>query len=103
VANIFKDKRSLERFKENLYKTPTLPNQLYHWVFGLTKGGKKVVWGPYYTATEADRVLSTLDDGEIFELSTRDVTRATREIKSDLMKRGEEPDEVLKRVRHGRS
>jgi len=98
-------KDQMEAFKRKLYRgpVPTLFGRGYHWVFGWTKGGKKVVWGPYYSAIEAERELSTLEDGEVFELDTRDVTRATREIKAELMKRGGDPDENLKRVLHRKS
>jgi len=96
--------RRLERLKQKTYRTST-PNvfgQKYHWVFGFTKEGKKVIWGPYYDTREAERDLTTLDDGEVFDLDTRDITRATREIKAELLKRGEDPDEVLRRVLHKR-
>jgi len=73
---------------------------VYFWIFGFTRGGKTVVWGPYYNAKEADRELTTLEDGEVFDLDTRDVTRATREIKAILLQRGGDPDEALKRVLH---
>ena len=97
--------RRLDRFARKTYKaaTPNIFGQKYQWVFGFTKEGKKVIWGPYYDAQEAERDLTTLDDGEVFDLETRDMTRATREIKSELMQRGEDPDEVLKRVLHKRS
>lgn len=100
-------KDSLERLKRDTYKTatPTVFGSAYFWVFGWTKGkddepGKKVVLGPYYSSTEADRELAMLEDGEIFELDTRDVTRATRIIKAELLSRGEDPDDVLKRMLH---
>ena len=93
----------LERLKQKTYRTatPTIFGSVYYWVFGWTKKeGKKVVLGPFYSAHEAERELSMLEDGEVFELETRDVTRATRVIKAELMSRGEDPDEVLKRVLH---
>ncbi len=92
----------LERLKRKTYKaaTPTIFGGVYYWIFGFTKGGKTVIWGPYYAPKEADRDLAMLDDGEVFDLSTRDVTKATREIKAELLKRGGDPDEVLKRVLH---
>jgi len=94
--------KRLERLAQRTYRsaTPIVFGQTYHYVFGFTKEGKKVIWGPYYDAREAERDLTTLDDGEVFDLDTRDITRATREIKSELMQRGEDPDEVLKRVLH---
>ena len=95
-------RRRMERLKQKTYRsaTPIIFGQRYHWVFGWTKAGKKVIWGPYYDVREADRDLTTLEDGEVFDLDTRDITRATREIKAELLKRGEDPDEVLKRVLH---
>lgn len=74
---------------------------MYFWVFGWTKKEeKKVVLGPFYSKIEAEREMDMLADGEVFELDTRDVTRATRCIKAELMSRGEDPDDVLKRVLH---
>lgn len=97
-----KTKDSLEQLKRRTYKTatPTIFGSMYFYIFGFTKGGKTVIWGPYYSSLEADRDLATLDDGEVFELETRDVHRATREIKSILMQRGGNPDEILRSVLH---
>lgn len=92
----------LERVAQRTYKTatPTIFGNMYYWVFGFTKGGKTVVLGPYYSTQEADRELSTLDDGEVFELETRSTARATRAIKFELIARGGDPDESLRRVLH---
>ena len=49
---------------------------------------------------EADTLLTKLDNGEVFEYETRDLSRATREIKAELLSRGKEPDEAMKRVKH---
>ncbi len=101
---IQRTKDYLERVARKTYKTatPTIFGNVYHWVFGFTKGGKTVVWGPYYSDIEAARSLTCLDDGEVFELDTRNVTKATREIKAALLKRGGDPDEALRRVLHGK-
>lgn len=76
------------------------PGQKFLYVFGFTKEGKKVCLGPIADPSEADGKLAEFDDGEIFELRTRDLGKATRIIKAELIGRGEEPDEALKRMLH---
>jgi len=90
----------LERLKQKTYKTatPTIFGGVYFWTFGWTKAGKTVCLGPFYSEKEAARELDALEDGEIFPLDTRDVNRAVRCIKAELISRGEDPDEALKRV-----
>lgn len=100
-----KTKDFLDRVAQKTYKTatPAIFGNAYFWVFGWTRGegglpGKKVVLGPFYSDREAERELAMLADGEVFSLDTRDVNRAVRCIKAELMSRGEDPDEALKRV-----
>ena len=90
----------IKRIEDSLSRQPVYhyPGQKYHWVFGFTKEGKKVCLGPFVTSQEADGRLAELEDGEVFELLTRDINRAVREIKAELMSRGEEPDEALRRM-----
>ncbi len=95
-------RRGLQALKRRTYRpaTPLVYGHGYYWVFGFTREGRKVIWGPHYTQRDADRELVSLEDGEVFELDTRDIARATREIKAVLLQRGEDPDEALKRVLH---
>jgi hypothetical protein len=103
-----KTKAFLERVAQKTYKTatPAIFGNVYFYVFGWTKGkegvaeSKKVILGPFYSEREAERELAMLEDGEVFGLDTRDITRATRCIKAELMSRGEDPDEVLRRALH---
>jgi len=90
----------VKRIEDSLTHTPIvkLPGQKFFWVFGFTKAGRKVVLGPLMTQQEADGKLAELDDGEVFELVTRDASRAVREIKAELMSRGEDADEALRKV-----
>ena len=74
--------------------------QMYYYVFGWTKKGKKLIDGPFTTVQEADTLAATVFEGEIFEKATKDQARATREIKAELLARGEEPDAALERVKH---
>jgi len=99
-----KTQQRLERLKEKTYKQPVyhFPGQYYYYVFGFTKAGKVVSLGPYVNESEASGMLATLDDGEIFELKTRDLTKATREIKAELLKRSGDVDESLKKMLHGK-
>ena len=97
-----KVKRDLEELKRKTYRaaTPNVYGHTYYWVFGFTLEGRKVVWGPYYVEKDADRDLVILEDGEVFEFETRDIHKATRHIKAELLQRGEDPDEALRRVLH---
>ena len=90
----------IKRIEDSLTHSPVYhyPGQKYYYVFGWTKEGKKVCLGPMMSSQEADGKLAELDDGEVFELKTRDLNRAVREIKATLMSRGEEPDEALRKM-----
>ena len=95
-----KAQQRIKRIEESLTHQPiySYPGQKFFWVFGWTKGGKKVCLGPMMTSQEADGRLAELEDGEVFELRTKDINRAVREIKATLMSRGEDADEALKRM-----
>ena len=97
-------KDRLERLAQKTYKTatPSIFGNVYHWVFGWTKSGKTVCLGPFYSEREAARELDVLEDGEVFPLDTRDVNRAVRCIKAELISRGTDPDEALKKVLRSR-
>ncbi len=98
-----KAEKRLNKLDEHFHKEPedlTAPKQTFWYVFGFTKEGKKVILGPKMSAQEADTTLATMDDGEIFELKTRDPSRATREIKAILLERTENPDYAIERMKH---
>ena len=92
----------LKRLSDKTYSNavPQLYGQKYQYVFGYTKGGKTVCLGPYLVPHEADATLATLEDGEIFSLDTRDLHKATRVIKAELLQRTGDPDESIKKVLH---
>lgn len=92
----------VKRIEDSLTGAPIYhyPGQNFYYVFGFTREGKKVCLGPFMSQQDADGKLAELDDGEIFELKTRDLSKATRIIKAELMSRGEEADEALKRMLH---
>ena len=92
----------IKRIENSLEHQPVYqyPGQMFYYVFGFTKSGRKLVDGPFTSCQEADDLVATLDDGEVFEYKTRDLSKATREIKAELLSRGEDPDEVMKRVLH---
>lgn len=93
--------KRLERLAARTYRpvTPNIYEQKYWWVLGY-EGSVKHIVGPYYFAGEADRILVGFDDGETFELTTRDKAKATSEIKAQLLEREMPPGEALKRVSH---
>lgn len=101
--------RNQEQLARRIYRsaTPEIPGQMYFYVFGFTPLGKKVYWGPFYYKNEAELELVGLDQGEIFEWDTRDMSEATRRLKAELLKRarekGDDPDEAIKRVLHKRT
>jgi hypothetical protein len=94
--------KKLKRLQDRTYKQPVFryPGMKYFYVFGFTKEGKKLCLGPYCVGAEADGVLAGLEQGEIFELDTRDLSRATRIIKEKLMERTGDADEAMKKVLH---
>lgn len=94
--------KRLDRLQQQTYKQPLYryPGQKYSYVFGYTKAGKTVCLGPYMVQAEATNVLATLEDGEIFELDTRDLSKATKQIKHVLMSRSGDPDDALKKMLH---
>ncbi len=95
-------RKRLERLKRKTYKAPSpyVPGKHYYWVFGWTSLGKAVLWGPYSTNQEAELNAVALDTYEIFILSTIDTAKASREVKHELIARGENPDEAMKRLIH---
>ena len=90
----------LDRLAARTYRQPVYhyPGQKYYYVFGFTHEDKKVCLGPFTDASEVDGKLAELEDGEVFELTTRDINKATREIKAELMSRGEDADSALRRM-----
>ena len=75
------------------------PKGTYFYVFGWTPEGKAVCWGPMPDGLqEALAASKGLVEGEVFEMDTRDLTRAKQEIKAELMRRGMNPDKALKRM-----
>jgi len=98
-----KAQQRVKRIEDSLSKAPIYhyPGQKYFYVLGVTKEkGKVVSLGPFMSQQEADSTLATLDDGEVFEYATRSLERATRQMKAEMINRGEGPDEALKHMLH---
>ena len=92
-----------DKLQRKVYRQPAYhyPSQKYAYVFGFTRGGRTFCDGPYASSDpEVDRILGQLKVGEVFYYDTRDLAKATRQIKAELASRGMEPDEVLKRMLH---
>lgn len=98
-----KVRKTLDALAKRTYRDPrvVLPSNEWSYVFGFTKMGKTVFWGPMWP-DEAEKELSRLADGEVFNFKTRSLSKATQELKAELLKRGVDPDEALKRVSHKR-
>ena len=100
--------KRLERLAAKYSKQPMFryPGRGYLYVFGFTPMGKMVCLGPYPPDPDgesmANAALADLEQGELFELDTRDQSKASRIIKARLIARGKEPDEVFRRVLHER-
>jgi len=78
------------------------PGQKYWYVMGVTDGGRVVALGPFVDEAEANNQLATLADGELFQYVTRDLAKATRQMKAELLSRGENPDDALKKMLHSK-
>jgi hypothetical protein len=103
MSNLYeKAQARVDRVEASISKQPVYhyPGQGYFYVFGFSKEGKKMCLGPYVYQSEAESILATLEDGEVFELKTRDLKKATANIKATLLGRGVEPDEALRKMLH---
>ena len=94
----------LKRLSNKTYSnvTPYLPGQKYFYVLAWTEAGKVAALGPYMSENDASRVLTEFADGEVFAYETRSLQRATRQMKAELLNRGEGPDESLRRMLHAK-
>ena len=100
--------RHLDRLSNKIYRTPSGPQvygQKYAYVYAITNKGRHIFDGPYPVAigsdeppVEAEAFLSEFPNGEVFILKTRNKARAKQEVKHILASRGDDPDEVLKRM-----
>jgi len=81
-------------------KRKITPHMDCYYVFGISDEGKRVTLGPFLDEHKADVVLNDLDNGEIFKLPTRDLSKATRIIKATIASRGHDMDDALSRHRH---
>jgi len=92
----------VKRIEDSLTRTPMYhyQGQRYYYVLGFTKAGHVTSLGPFMSESDASAQLVQFDDGEIFEYATRDLAKATRQMKAELLARGEEPDEALRRMLH---
>ncbi len=97
--------KRMERMKRRVYKapSPSIPGNRYTWVFGFTLLDKPVLWGPYTTDAEAEVNAIELDSYELFHLKTVDTAKASREVKHELIARGADPDEAMRRLIHKHS
>ncbi len=96
-----KAERSYQRFlPKSVLRTMGIgPKDTYFYVYGITEGGKQVFWGPV-PQDQADACAAGLIAGEVFEMDTKDLHKATQAIKAELLKRGQDPDAALSRMSH---
>lgn len=111
-------KARLERLSSRTYNAPRKPtaprviqprgipeaqNELaviYYWVLGYTDGGKRCVLGPCRDSIEAYELADGLNESEVFELKTRDQSKAVKQIRVTLLRRGGTADEAIARQLH---
>lgn len=72
----------------------------YHWVYGITPEGKGVIAGPFSDRLQAMQAEDSLDRAQTFQLSTRDQSKATRQIKAAIFKQTGNIDRALERKSH---
>ena len=101
----FEQSESMYDELEQRYNTENVVGkQTFFYVMGVSpKKGKLAILGPFTSAREADDAATTLLDPEIFELKTKDLSKATREIKALILERTEDADKALERVKHQKS
>ena len=92
----------LKRLRDKTYSNvvPQLFGQKYFYVLAWTDLGKVAALGPYMSENDAARALTEFADGEVFSYDTKNLQRATRQMKAELLNRGEGPDESLRRMLH---
>lgn len=78
-----------------------IPGKKWAYVAGFTEKRKLLFDGPMWD-DEASRLADTLEDSEIFHYPTIDQARATKMWKAEMLKRGLNPDEALRKVLHRR-
>ena len=112
---IIKDKESLKKFGVDLYKSQS-PESLQQrirpqgpnwYIFGIHDTKGPTVLGPESTEAEVIRIgdeqnlVGPQDDAPYtYVLDTIDINAATRVIKADLLKRGIDMNEVMRRFNH---
>ena len=100
-----KAQQRIKRIEDSLTHQPVYhyPGQKYWYVMGVTDAGRVVALGPFTNESEASGQLAQLADGELFQYETRDLAKATRQMKAELLARDEvSPDEALRRMLHER-
>ena len=86
---------------ENILHRVGISKPTYFYHYGITESGKAEVMGPE-RQEEAERYAAELDEGEVYELDTMQLAKATRIIKAELIKRGVAHDKALERIKHTR-
>lgn len=94
--------KRLEEFKKSTYRAPVvnLFRNKFWYVFGYTEMGKPFSDGPFMTKREAEAASVQLDKYELFELKTKNRSKAVSEIKHILIDRGTKPDDALRQQIH---
>ena len=72
----------------------------YYYVYGILPKKHKPFFDGPMAQDEADEIASMLIDGEVFDMDTKSLSRATGEIKAELIRRGKSPDEATDRISH---
>lgn len=94
----------IKRIEDSLTRNPIvrIPGRKFWYIMAVTNEGRVVSLGPYMEENEAMGRLTEFSEGELFQYNTRDLSKATRQMKAELLSRGTEPDEAVKRMLHER-
>ena len=58
--------------------------KVFQWIYGRNSAGRDILIGPYQDEAKSNSIAESLDDGQVFNLPTRNQGQATRIVKAKL-------------------